>query len=66
MEAQGKKMTLAEQKELEGLTEQLLKLIETACRLSSKSERRTAFREISCYRDRLNQFAANRLATGFK
>jgi len=52
--------------ELKELTEQLLKLIETARRLPSNSERRTAFQEISWYRDRLNQFTASRLTAYFK
>jgi hypothetical protein len=53
-------MTPAEVQDFKDLTEQLIKLIETAQRLPSKSERRTAFQEIGQYRDRLDRLTAKR------
>jgi hypothetical protein len=47
-------MTPAEVRDFKDLTEQLIKLIETAQRL------RTAFQEIGQYRDRLDRLTAKR------
>jgi hypothetical protein len=53
-------VTPADVQELKDLTEQLIKLIETAQRLPRKSDRRTAFQEISQYRDRLDRLTAKK------
>jgi hypothetical protein len=53
-------MTPADVQELKDLTEQLIKLIETAQRLPCKSDRRAAFQEISRYHDRLKRLITKR------
>jgi hypothetical protein len=53
-------MTPTKVQELKDLTQQLIKLIETAQRLPRKSGRRTAFQEIGRYRDRLDRLTAKK------